>query len=55
MSSARAMLPKNFDRVILGRKEEDKVRANRANPFRREGEIAGQEDLDEYGQTRTRI
>jgi hypothetical protein len=55
MSSARAMLPKNFDRVILSRKEEDKVRANRANPFRREGETAGQEDLDEYGQTRTRI
>jgi len=52
MLSAGAMLPRNFDHVVLGRKEEDKVRAVGANPFRREGEIPGQEERDEDGNVR---
>ena len=52
MRSAGAMLPRNFDHVVLGRKEEDKVRAVGANPFRREGEVPGQEERDEDGNVR---
>jgi len=40
---ARAELPTNFDRVALSKKEMDRVKKAGLNPYRREGEIVGEE------------
>ncbi|KFY22149.1 hypothetical protein V493_06816 [Pseudogymnoascus sp. VKM F-4281 (FW-2241)] len=46
---SRAPLPNNFDRISLGKKEIDKVLSRGQNPYRKEGEIVGQEELDMDG------
>jgi hypothetical protein len=47
--SAGAVLPRNFDGVALGKKEKEKVKANRMNPYRVEGELVGEESYDMDG------
>jgi hypothetical protein len=47
--SAGAVLPRNFDGVALGKKEKEKVKANRMNPYRVEGELVGDESYDMDG------
>lgn len=43
------MLPRNFNGVALGKKEKEKVKANRMNPYRMEGELVGEESYDMDG------
>ncbi|KFY14833.1 hypothetical protein V492_02382 [Pseudogymnoascus sp. VKM F-4246] len=50
---ARAPLPRNFDYVALSKKEVDKVLARGANPYRKEGEMVGQEAIDMEGNPRS--
>jgi hypothetical protein len=47
--SAGAVLPRNFNGVALGKKEKEKVKANRMNPYRLEGELVGEEIFDMDG------
>jgi hypothetical protein len=47
--SAGAVLPRNFNGVALGKKEKEKVKANRMNPYRLEGELVGEESYDMDG------
>jgi len=47
--SAGAVLPRNFDGVALGKKEREKVKANRMNPYRLESELVGEERYDMDG------
>ncbi|KFY98529.1 hypothetical protein V500_01629 [Pseudogymnoascus sp. VKM F-4518 (FW-2643)] len=49
---SRAPLPRNFDLIALGKKEVDKVLNKGQNPYRKEGEIVGQEAIDMDGQPR---
>ena len=44
-----AALPDGFDSVALGRKEIEKVKAAGKNPYRRVGEVAGDESHDMEG------
>ncbi|OBT81533.1 hypothetical protein VE02_09560 [Pseudogymnoascus sp. 03VT05] len=50
--SSGATLPRNFDCVALGKKEKDLVIKRGRNPYRKEGEIPGQEAIDIDGQPR---
>ncbi|KFZ01319.1 hypothetical protein V501_10079 [Pseudogymnoascus sp. VKM F-4519 (FW-2642)] len=45
-------LPTNFDLIAIGQKERDKVMSRGRNPYRKEGEIVGQEAIDMDGQPR---
>jgi hypothetical protein len=47
--SAGSHLPKNFNGIALGKKEREKVKAARMNPYRLEGEAAGEESHDMDG------
>jgi hypothetical protein len=47
--SAGAVLPRNFNNVSIGKKEKEKVKANRMNPYRMEGELVGEESHDMDG------
>lgn len=49
---AHAALPSNFDYIMLSKKEKEKVIAGGANPYRMEGELPGEEALDEEGKPR---
>ncbi|OBT68398.1 hypothetical protein VE03_02810 [Pseudogymnoascus sp. 23342-1-I1] len=42
---SRAPLPTNFDNIALGKKEKEKVLSRGQNPYRKEGEIVGQEAI----------
>ncbi|ELR10768.1 hypothetical protein VC83_00108 [Pseudogymnoascus destructans] len=45
-------LPANFDLIAIGQKERDKVLSRGKNPYRKEGELVGQEAIDMDGQPR---
>ncbi|KFY98346.1 hypothetical protein V498_01497 [Pseudogymnoascus sp. VKM F-4517 (FW-2822)] len=49
---SRAALPANFDNIALGKKEREKVLSRGQNPYRKEGEIVGQEAIGMDGQPR---
>lgn len=42
-------LPTNFDSISLSEKEREKVRRAGQNPYRREGELPGDEAIDMNG------